>query len=362
MGERKFSVSSSPHIRHEETVPKIMWTVFAVLALITVFGGLRVFCRDAAGNFYPWPIFVVVISVATAIGVEALILAIRKKPVKRALDGSAAVTGILFAMVISPAVPWYVVFFGALVAVAVGKQLFGGLGYNIWNPALVGRAFALMAWSAPMTRYWPDIFAGTPYPATDATITNALSAATPLTAAKMGKPAAVSISDLFWGNVSGSLGETCAFLLLVGGIVMIILKYIDWRVPVVYIATAVILCMLIPYGGNAKPAEWIKNMPWYEEMAFWAFSGGLFLGAFFMATDMVTTPITAKGRVIFALGCGILTAVIRKLGGYPEGVCYSILIMNTCVPLIDRFVKPRRFGTVTFYTPPQTAQAASKSK
>ena len=346
--ERKSVVSSSPHIRDTETIPKIMWTVVLLLAPAAI-AGCYFFGWDRFNRTFSFrPIMVVVGSIFVAVATEAFILRLRRQSIKRALDGSAVVTGLLFAMVVSPAVPWYVVVFGAFIAIAVGKQLFGGLGYNIWNPALVGRAFVLLAWAEPMTRWWVAPLAPT-YETVAAT-----SAATPLSSASLAKEVSFSIKDMFWGYVPGCLGETSAVMLLLGGIFLILFKYADWRVPLTYIVTTVVLCMLIPYK-NAP--EWFKNLAWYEEMGFYAFSGGLFLGAFFMATDMVTTPITPKGRFIFALGCGILTALIRKIGGFPEGVCYSILIMNTTVPLIDRFTKPTRFGLVTLK---QQAEAKSK--
>ncbi|MCX7703486.1 MAG: RnfABCDGE type electron transport complex subunit D [Planctomycetota bacterium] len=336
--EQKFIVSSSPHIRDVESIPKIMWTVVLFLAPAAV-AGCYFFGWDRFNRTFSFrPVLVVLGAILVAVATEAAMLHLRKQPLRRALDGSAVITGLLFAMVVSPAVPWYVVVFGSFIAIAVGKQLFGGLGHNIWNPALVGRAFVTLAWAEPMTRWWVE-----PLNPAYATV-QAASAATPLSAVSLSKEVSFSIKNLFWGYVPGCLGETSAIMLLLGGIFLIIFKYADWRVPLTYIASTVLLCMAIPYK-NAP--QWFKSLPWYEEMAFYAFSGGLFLGAFFMATDMVTSPITPKGRFIFALGCGILTALIRKLGGYPEGVCYSILIMNTCVPLIDRFTKPARFGLST---------------
>jgi electron transport complex protein RnfD len=246
-------------------------------------------------------------------------------------------------MVISSNVPWYLVVIGAFFSIAAAKHLFGGLGYNIWNPALAGRAFVLAAWSLPMTAGWaaPRAIDAT----TQATALNALKM--PIVDAPQ-----YSIGDLFFGNVPGSLGETSALLILIGGIFLILFKYVDWRVPVSFIVTTVVLCMIIPFktksGVPVKPGElqWYLDFNFFEKLAFWTFSGGLMLGAFFMATDMVTSPITRKGGLIFGIGCGVLTAVIRKLGGYPEGVCYSILIMNTAVPLIDRFTVPKKFGMV----------------
>jgi electron transport complex protein RnfD len=407
--EEKFLVSTSPHIRSDESIPKVMWTVVGALVPVAI-AGCYFFGWKAAG--------IILGSVAVAVATEAAILAFRRKPLSQALDGSAVVTGLLFAMVISSNVPWYVVVVGAFFAIAAAKHLFGGLGFNIWNPALAGRAFVLAAWSLAMTAGW----------ATPLSV-DAVSKATPLNALKMPvEGIEYSVGDLFFGNVPGSLGETSALLLLIGGIFLIARKYVDWRVPVSFVVTAVVLCMVIPYkqkepflglqaadaAGGAKVAgvldntaaaragvqendiiieldgvkikdrgglrkevgkllygqkaklkvrraggeveleivsaggqvEWYAGYSFFEELAFWLFSGGLILGAFFMATDMVTSPMTRKGGIIFGVGCGVLTAVIRKLGGYPEGVCYSILIMNTAVPLIDRFTVPKKFGLV----------------
>lgn len=329
--EERFLVSTSPHIRSDESIGRIMWTVVLALTPAAIAG-----CY-----FFGWPALAVILgSVAVAVGTEAAILAFRKKPLRQALDGSAVVTGLLFAMVISSQVPWYLVVIGAFFAIAAAKHLFGGLGYNIWNPALAGRAFVLLAWSGAMTGVWaePRTFTGAVDVMTKATALNALKLPVP-------DARAFAIGDLFFGNVPGCLGETSALLLLIGGLFLIVRKYVDWRVPVTFIATTVLLCLVIPYKNDgAGELAWYANINLLEKMAFWTFSGGLMLGAFFMATDMVTSPMTKTGGVIFGVGCGILTAVIRKLGGYPEGVCYSILIMNTAVPLIDRFTMPKKFG------------------
>ena len=327
--EQRFLVSTSPHIRGDESIARIMWTVVLALAPAAIAG-----CW-----FFGWPALAIILgSIGVSVATEAAVLAFRKKPLIQALDGSAVVTGLLFAMVISSNVPWYVVVFGAIFAIAAAKHLFGGLGYNIWNPALAGRAFVLAAWSLPMTADW--VMPGNIDVITKATALNALKM--PVAGAQE-----YSVWDLFMGNVPGSLGETSALLLLIGGLFLIARRYVDWRVPLSFIVTAVVLCMLIPYkGADAGHVDWYMKFSFLEKLGFWTFSGGLILGAFFMATDMVTSPITKKGAVIFGIGCGVLTAVIRKLGGYPEGVCYSILIMNTAVPLIDRFTARRKFGLV----------------
>jgi electron transport complex protein RnfD len=331
----KLIVSTSPHIRSDESVPRIMWTV--VISLIPAAAvGCYFFGMRGDGTFSFRPVFVLLGSIAVAVATEAIILGLRGKGARNALDGSAVITGMLFAMVCSSNIPWYVVVLGSFFSIAVAKQMFGGLGYNIWNPALIGRAFALMAWGVEMGKRWP-----VPMHA------DALSGATPLDVLKTQDPlvAPYSVWNLFIGRVPGCLGETSALLLLVGGIFLIARKYVDWRIPLSYIVTAVILCLVIPFKKEMN-LSWFNNLSIFEKAGYYAFSGGLFLGAFFMATDMVTSPMTKKGALIFGIGCGALTALIRKLGGYPEGVCYSILLMNTATPIIDRWTKPKKFGEV----------------
>ncbi|MFH1422394.1 MAG: RnfABCDGE type electron transport complex subunit D, partial [Planctomycetota bacterium] len=229
-------VSTSPHIRSDESVPKIMWTVVISL-LPAVIAGAYFFGINADGSYSLRPVFVLLGSVLVAVITEAVILRLRKKDATQALDGSAVITGLLFAMVCSSSVPWYVVVLGSFFSIAVGKQLFGGLGHNIWNPALIGRAFALMAWGIEMGKRWPI-----PMKA------DVLSGPTPLDVVKLSDSTVTpySISDLFIGKAPGCLGEVSALLLLIGGLFLIARKYIDWRVPVSYILTAVILCLIIP--------------------------------------------------------------------------------------------------------------------
>jgi electron transport complex protein RnfD len=338
-------VSTSPHIRSDESVPKIMWTV--VISLIpAAAAGCYFFGTRSDGTYSLRPIFVLLGSVAVAVTTEAVILFFRGKGARNALDGSAVITGMLFAMVCSSGIPWYIVVLGSFFSIAVAKQMFGGLGFNIWNPALIGRAFALMAWGVEMGKRWP-----VPLRA------DALSGATPLDVLKTQDPsvAPYSVWNLFTGNVPGCLGETSALLLLIGGFFLIARKYVDWRVPLSFIVTAVILCLVIPFKKEMT-LSWFNDLSIFEKAGYYAFSGGLFLGAFFMATDMVTSPMTKKGALIFGIGCGVLTALIRKLGGYPEGVCYSILLMNTVTPIIDRWTKPKKFGEVK----PQPVVVAGK--
>ncbi len=231
-------------------------------------------------------------------------------------DLSAAVTGLLLAYNLPPTIPFWMAALGSLFAMVVVKHLFGGLGCNIVNPALAGRAMMLSSWPVPMTTWTVDGVTG----------------ATPLALIKAGALDQLpGIKDLFIGHIGGCIGETSALALLIGFGILLSKDIIKWHVPVIYVATVAVLSVVF-----RRPVA-----PLYEIL-----SGGLFLGAIFMATDYATTPITRRGQIIFAVGCGVLTALIRKWGGYPEGVSYSILIMNLTVPCIDRATKPRSFGEV----------------
>lgn len=231
-------------------------------------------------------------------------------------DLSSAVTGLLLAYNLPPTIPFWMAVLGSLFAIIVVKQFFGGLGCNIVNPALAGRAMMLTSWPVPMTTWTLD----------------GVSGATPLAMIKAGTLDNLpGLRDVFLGSVGGCIGETSALALLIGFAILLYKDIIKWHVPVIYVAVVAALCALF---GRPVP-------PYYEIL-----TGGLFLGAIFMATDYTTTPITLRGQMIFAAGCGLLTALIRTWGGYPEGVSYSILIMNLTVPLIDRATKPRIFGEV----------------
>ncbi|HAH69619.1 MAG TPA: Na+-transporting NADH:ubiquinone oxidoreductase subunit D, partial [Synergistaceae bacterium] len=231
-------------------------------------------------------------------------------------DLSAAVTGLLLAYNLPPSIPFWMAAAGSVFAIIVVKQFFGGIGCNIVNPALAGRAFMISSWPVPMTFWTLD----------------GVSGATPLAMIKEGSMENLpGMYDLFIGHVGGCIGETSAAALLVGFAILLYKGIIGWHIPAVYIGTVAVLTAVM-----GRPAG-----PLYEVMA-----GGLFLGAIFMATDYTTSPMTKRGQVIFAFGCGLLTSLIRVFGGYPEGVSYSILIMNLTVPLIDKFTKPRIFGEV----------------
>jgi electron transport complex protein RnfD len=313
MEESRLMVSASPHIRDKGSIPVIMWTV--VVSLVpAVVAGTYFFGMRA--------LLLVLISVATAVAAEAIIQKIMRKEITVS-DGSAVVTGMLLAMVISPGVPLWMPVVGSFCAIAIAKSIFGGLGHNVFNPALVGRAILLASFPVAMTSWRSP--AGV----------DSLTGATPLAMVKEGALEKLpSLWSMFIGRVGGSMGETSALLLLIGAALLLALRIITWHIPVSYIGTVAVIIGLSQLFGDQN----------FVMIPIHVFSGGLILGAFFMATDMVTSPLTRKGGVIFGIGAGVITCVIRLLGGYPEGVCYSILLMNAFTPLIDRYVKPRRFG------------------
>lgn len=300
----------APHIRTSETVESVMYDV--IIALVPAF----------IMAFYSFGIRALIL---TSVSVLSCMITeyICQKALKQDInifDGSAILTGILFAFVVPAVMPLQYVVVGAVVAIALGKMVYGGLGHNIFNPALVGRAFVQASWPVAITTFAYDGKAG-------ATVLDAMKRDIPLTDALLNN--GNQYLEAFLGRMGGCLGETSALALLIGGAYLIYKKHIDWKVPAVMIGTVFVLTAIL----GADPFMQI-------------FSGGLFLGAFFMATDMVTSPVTSKGRVIFALGLGILISLIRIKGGYPEGTAYAILIMNGVVPLIDRYIKPKKFGGV----------------
>lgn len=317
------AVSASPHIRCDESIAKIMWTVNVTLAPAALF---------SVWHFGMPALLTLIICIAASVGTEYLIQKWQNKPVSIS-DGSAFLTGLLLAMNIPATVPWYMPLLGSLVAIGVAKHTMGGLGYNIFNPALIGRAFLLASWPIAMTT-WPSM----------PSQIDGVTSATPLGILKLqGYEKLVQVfgdqpslyKALFLGTRSGSAGETSAVLLLIGGLYLIYRGYINWHVPVFMIGTVAGLTWLFGGHGGLFTGDPLLAM----------LSGGLVLGSFYMATDMVTIPITVKGQIIFAIGAGALTVLIRLLGGYPEGVCYAILLMNSVTPLIDRLVKPVKFGT-----------------
>jgi len=307
-------VSSSPHIHDRESVPKIMLHV--IIALIPA----------AAASIYFFGIralWVMLVSIVTAILTEYIFLLLRKKDTSAVLDGSAFVTGLLLAMTLPPSINLSMVAIGSAVAIIIGKQVFGGFGGNVFNPALVGRAFLQAAFPIPMTTWV----------ANKASHVDAVSVATPLGGFKFSH-ILTAHKDLFLGNVSGSLGETSALLLILGGLYLLARRYIDWRIPVGILTTVFIFDGIL----------WLANSKKYPDPVFMLLAGGLMLGAWFMATDPVTSPVSPAGIWIYSAGIGILVVLIRLFGGMPEGVMYSILIMNAFVPLMDKYLRQRMLG------------------
>jgi Na+-translocating ferredoxin:NAD+ oxidoreductase subunit D len=320
----QFIVSSSPHLKTPGTTGKVMWlVVFALLptavASVVIFG-------------IP-SLIIILTAVVTCVVTELLSELVFKRPVT-IRDGSAAVTGVLFAFTLPASVPLWMVVAGSVVAIFLVKQVFGGLGFNIFNPALAARAVLLASFPVAMTTWIKPVSSILSF--------DAVTAASALGLLKeKAAGAAYNLGDLFFGNVPGSLGETCKLTLLIGAALLILFRIVDLRIPLPYIATVALLSFI--FGRD----------PLYAVL-----SGGLILGAFFMATDMVTSPATPWGKVVFGVGCGVLTAVIRSYGGFPEGVCYSILLMNCVAPLLDKAFKPRVFGTKRFARKPKPAAQA----
>lgn len=321
--ENKLIVSSSPHLRDNESISKIMWTVVACLVPAAAAGVV---------NFGLPALLVIGVSVLAAVATEAAIQAWQKVPITIS-DGSAALTGLLLAMTLPPTLPWYMPLVGSVAAIGIAKHTLGGLGSNIFNPAQVGRAVLLLSWPVAMTTWG----------ASHLRPVDALTGPTPLGVLKtQGHDALVALfgspealyQSLFLGARPGAIGETSIVLLLLGGLVLMVKRYIDWQTPVVMVGTVGLLTWI--FGGQLG---WFTG----DGLAH-MLSGGLVLGAFFMATDMVTAPMTTRGKLLFAFGAGALTVLIRLKGGYPEGVCYAILLMNAVTPLIDRYLVPRKFG------------------
>ncbi len=315
-----WQLSASPHLRDADTVPGIMRWVIGALLPATVWGcwgyGLSAF-------------FVVAVAVVAAVLAEALFQRMRGVPVT-VHDGSAALTGLLLALTIPPNTPLYQVAIGSIFAAGAAKQAFGGLGFNIVNPALAGRAFLLACFPAniklPVYPGWGIDGASGP---------------TVLTSLHAGQSASVTLFDALLGREGGAIGEVSALLLLLGGLVLLAKRIIDWRIPVFFILATVVGLAVFPVRlSDGAYGPWLGALGSLDGIALHLLSGGLILGAFFMATDMVTSPITARARTVFACGCGLLTVFIRLYGGYPEGVCYSIILMNLTVPMLDNW-----FGT-----------------
>jgi len=367
---RTFDLAMSPHVGTNQSTRKVMFDV--VIALVPALVAAVFF-------FGPWALLLVGLSIATAVGVEYLCLRFMKRPVSFAFDGSAIVTGLLLAYNVPPGVPWWLPVLGSAFAIAVGKQAFGGLGHNIVNPALLGRAFLMASFPVLMTAGWSAPMGwkadGSSFETSGIAAVqlaeipgaDAVSGATPLnvlkttfdldassvnaveegnveeaevlslraTELRSALSSGSTYQNLLIGRTGGCIGETSGILLILGAIYLIARGVLELRLPLSYLGTVALFAWV--FGG----AGWFDGDPLFHVLA-----GGVILGGFFMVSDMVTTPVTRKGRIIFGIGAGLITMVIRRWGGYPEGCSYSILLMNLATPLIDRYTRPRMFGEV----------------
>ena len=319
----KLIASSSPHIRSNENTRSIMLDVIIAMLPALVW---------AIYNFGFKALISVVVSIVACLFWEWLYRKLLKKP-QSIGDLSAVVTGMLLAFVCPPELPWWALIIGAFFSIVVVKQLYGGIGCNFLNPALAGRAILLASYATAMTTWT--------LPSSKVDIVT--SSATPLQIMKEGTvekfaelTTNYSVGDMFIGRIGGSLGEVSALALLLGGAWLLIRKVISWHTPVAFIGTVAILTLISAPAG-------IDNV---QYMLYNVFGGGLMLGAIFMATDYATSPVTKPGQLIFGIGCGLITCFIRRFGSYPEGVCYSILIMNCTTWLLDKYIRPTIYGAV----------------
>jgi electron transport complex protein RnfD len=328
MSTQFLTVSPSPHIHSEDTVQKLMYgVIIAMLPALAV--SFFVFGIGA--------VYVTLLSILSCVVVEFGITKYLLKKEPTIMDGSAIITGILLAFNVPSSLPWWAIVIGSIVAIGVGKTAFGGLGNNPFNPALVGRVFLLISFPVPMTS-WPVPFASR-FQFMDAT-----TGATPLAIIKEGIDAGKPISDLMseipsyfnllLGGLGGSVGEISAIALIIGLIYMLWKKIITWHIPISMIATIFVFSGIL----------WMINPERFIDPVFHLLTGGVMLGAIFMATDYVTSPMTIKGMLIYGIGIGFITVIIRVFGSYPEGVSFAILIMNGFVPLMNKYIKPKRFG------------------
>lgn len=323
MENLKLTVSSTPHIRDNATIDDIMLDVILALMPAT-FAGVFYFGARALA--------LVCLSVICCVAFEALYQIINHKQVT-VKDFSAIVTGMLIALILPPTAPFYTIIIGSFVAIIITKQLFGGLGQNFMNPALISRAFLLASFPVAMTKYTTEKLSLTQK------IADVTTSATPLSPEYSGNP---GLWEHFTGRMSdgtpigGSIGETCILALLLGFAYLLIRRVITWHIPVSYLGSVMLITLVFSD----------KSSPVLLQAVLSVCTGGVMLGAIFMATDYVTSPTTKPGKIIFGIGCGILTCLIRFRGGYPEGVTYAILFMNVLTPLLDRWTKPRVFGEV----------------
>ncbi len=322
------TISGSPHVQADESVSKIMYgVVFSLIpaALVSFY-------------FFGLPaIMVTITAVASCMFFEYIMQKYLLRGPVTVNDGSAMITGILLAFIVPASLPLWMVVIGSLVSIGMGKMTFGGLGKNVFNPALVGRVFLMISFPVDMNMY--------PEPTSFSTrLTDVVTGPTPLAIVKEGASQGENVSELvsqvpeytsmMMGNMGGSIGEISALAILLGGLYMLFRNIIRWEIPVAYIGSFVLLAAIL----------WQVDPQSYANPLFHLVTGGLMLGAIYMATDMVTSPMSSMGMIVYGIGCGFLTIIIRTFGAYPEGVAFAILIMNAFVPLINKGFKPKRFG------------------
>lgn len=327
------TISGSPHVHGQQSVKSIMYGVVAAM-IPAILVSIYYFGLDSAR--------VIFISIVACLFFEWVIQKYLIKGPVTITDGSALITGVLLAFNVPSNLPGWIIIIGALVSIGIAKMSFGGLGKNPFNPALVGRVFLLISFPVQMTT-WP-----LPIPIFESPVADALTGPTTLGIVKEGLLAGKSITEImssssfpgfyndFIGAQTGSLGEVSAIALILGALYMLFRRIITWHIPVAYLGSAFIFAWIL----------WTVNPELYLDPVLSMLAGGLLLGVFFMATDMVTSPMSAKGQIVFGIGAGILTITIRTWGAYPEGVSFAILIMNAFVPIINNAFKPKRFGVV----------------
>ena len=325
--DHQLLVTAAPHLRSRDTTARIMWTVSATLAPAALWG---------AALFGVQALWVLLASIAAAVATEAALNLVLKR--HTLADGSAFLTGLLVGMNMPPSIPGFIPVVASVFAIAVVKQTFGGLGRNWMNPALGGRVFVLFSWTSEMTTWTPPRAMGL-LGLLGASPADAVSGATPLAASPAEWLARGTYWDLFLGNIPGCIGEVSALLLLAGAIVLLARGIITWHIPVSYLGAFLALTWTL--GGLPEGAGLFKG-----DVLFQALAGGLMLGVFFMATDMVTSPLARRGQLWYGAGAGALTFLIRFFGGLPEGVSLAIILMNMAVPLINQLTRPSVFGAV----------------
>jgi Na+-translocating ferredoxin:NAD+ oxidoreductase subunit D len=319
-------LSSSPHIHDPQGTDRVMRAV--IYALLPA-------CAVSVYLFGLPALVLLLVCVAGCLASEALCQRLMGQA-HSLRDGSAALTGILLAMNLPPSAPWWLALIGCVVAIGIGKQVFGGLGYNPFNPALVARVVLLISFPVQMTTWTAPAPLSSGYDAvTTATPLGEVQTAVMLTG-RLPEGLETNLGQYLLGFQGGSLGEMSALALLAGALFLFWKRVLTWHIPVSFAGSVIVLSGLF----------WLIDPSRYPSPLFHLLTGGMVLGIFFMATDMVTSPITPVGMLLFGLGCGVLTVIIRLFGGYPEGVSFAILLMNACTPLIDRFIRPRKFGLV----------------